>query len=97
VSEIQILAPDRSLSNFIPNLMRLVADAREAGLQIVYAHGLNEHSFDDVSTIRTNGSGDDESYFLGGGILALISMSFFALRTVISSQPVTAVRWIYGN
>ena len=48
-SEIQILARDRSLSNFTPNLMRLVADARAAGLQIVYApHGLNEHSFDEV-------------------------------------------------
>lgn len=32
---------------FIPNLTRLLAGARKAGLQIVYApHGLNEHSFD---------------------------------------------------
>src|SRR6516165_6565723 len=38
--------------NFIPNVTRLLAGARAAGLQIVYApHGLNQHSFDDVKYI----------------------------------------------
>ena len=37
--------------NFIPNVTRLLAGARAAGLQIVYApHGLNQHSFDDVKS-----------------------------------------------
>lgn len=36
----------------IPNLKRLLAGARSAGLQIVYApHGLNQHSFDDFKYI----------------------------------------------
>ena len=36
----------------IPNLKRLMAGARTAGLQIVYApHGLNEHSFDDFKYV----------------------------------------------
>lgn len=40
--------------NFFPNVTRLLAGARAAGLQIVYApHGLNEHSFDDVKYIPT--------------------------------------------
>ena len=40
--------------NFIPNVTRLLAGARAAGLQIVYApHGLNQHSFDDVKYIPT--------------------------------------------
>src|SRR5262249_7279351 len=40
--------------NFIPNVTRLLAGARAAGLQIVYApHGLNEHSFDGVKYIPT--------------------------------------------
>jgi nicotinamidase-related amidase len=39
---------------FIPNVTRLIAGARAAGLQIVYApHGLNDHSFDDVKYIPT--------------------------------------------
>jgi len=34
--------------NLIENLTRLIAGARAAGVQIVYApHGLHEHSFDD--------------------------------------------------
>ena len=37
---------------FIPNMKRLLAGARGAGLQIVYApHGLNEHSFDDFKYV----------------------------------------------
>ena len=37
----------------IPNLKRLLAGARAAGLQIVYApHGLNEHSFDDFKYVN---------------------------------------------
>jgi nicotinamidase-related amidase len=40
--------------HFIPNVTRLLAGARAAGLQIVYApHGLNEHSFDNVKYIPT--------------------------------------------
>jgi nicotinamidase-related amidase len=40
--------------NFVPNVTRLIAGARAAGLQVVYApHGLNEHSFDDVKYIPT--------------------------------------------
>jgi nicotinamidase-related amidase len=40
--------------NFIPNVTRLIAGARAAGLQIIYApHGLNEHGFDDVKYIPT--------------------------------------------
>jgi len=36
----------------IPNLKQLLAGARDAGLQIVYApHGLNEHSFDDFKYV----------------------------------------------
>jgi len=38
---------------FIPNMKRLLAGARGAGLQIVYApHGLNEHSFDDFKYVH---------------------------------------------
>jgi len=38
--------------NLVPNLTRLIAGARKAGLQIVYApHGLHEHSFDDVKHV----------------------------------------------
>lgn len=38
--------------NLIENLTRLIAGARAAGLQIVYApHGLHEHSFDDVKYV----------------------------------------------
>ena len=38
---------------FLPNLKRLLAGAREAGLQIVYApHGLNEHSFDNFKHVH---------------------------------------------
>jgi nicotinamidase-related amidase len=40
--------------SFIPNVTRLIAGARAASLQIVYApHGLNEHSFDDMKYIPT--------------------------------------------
>jgi len=40
--------------NLIPNVTRLLAGARAAGLQVVYApHGLNEHSFDNVKYIPT--------------------------------------------
>jgi nicotinamidase-related amidase len=40
--------------SFIPNVTRLIAGARAAGLQIVYAlHSLNEHSFDDVKYTPT--------------------------------------------
>lgn len=36
----------------VPNLKRLLAGARAAGLQIVYApHGLNEHSFDEFNYV----------------------------------------------
>jgi len=36
-------------TNFYENMTRLIAGARAAGLQIVYApHGVDEHSFDDV-------------------------------------------------
>lgn len=39
---------------FLSNVTRLIAGARAAGLQIVYApHGLNERSFDDVKYIPT--------------------------------------------
>lgn len=39
--------------NLIPNLIRLVAGAREAGLQIVYApHGLHDHSFDEFPHVH---------------------------------------------
>ena len=39
--------------HFIPNLKRLLAGARAAGLQIVYApHGLNEHSFDSYKYVH---------------------------------------------
>jgi nicotinamidase-related amidase len=38
---------------FIPNMKRLLAGAREAGLQIVYApHGLNEHSFESFKYVH---------------------------------------------
>jgi nicotinamidase-related amidase len=48
------LAPQIKKVNFIPNVTRLLAGARAAGLQIVYApHGLNSHSFDDVKYIPT--------------------------------------------
>src|SRR5882757_5331693 len=39
--------------HFIPNLIRLLAGARAASLQIVYApHGLSEHSFDNFKYVH---------------------------------------------
>ncbi|WP_431103040.1 cysteine hydrolase family protein [Roseateles noduli] len=54
--------------NFVANMTRLIAGAREKGLQIVFApHGLHEHSFDDVAEIpvRMQGAMQHKIFWLG--------------------------------
>ena len=54
--------------NLIENLTRLIAGARAAGLQIVYApHGLHEHSFDDLKyvPVRMQGAMEHKMFWMG--------------------------------
>jgi len=47
------IAPALEQTNLIANLQRLLAGARQAGVQIFFSpHGLNEHSFDDVPHVH---------------------------------------------